>query len=93
MKQVKNLSINHFLPNLDTTQRDYNISHPINMNIGTNCQEHAHFHFSHNYQTLFSKSFELLKNKFQRRMSPNFEIDLWKKLYVSVGNVSFFEKM
>ena len=59
----------------------------------TICQEHAHFHFSHHYQTLFSKNFELLKNKFQKLMSPNFEIDLWKKLYIFVGNVSFFEKM
>ena len=59
----------------------------------TICQEHAHFHFSHTNQALFSKNFELLKNKFQRRITPNFEIDLWKKLYIFVGNVSFFEKM
>ena len=62
--------------------------------IETKCfQNHAHFEFSHPHQIVFSKNFELLKNKYQRLMSPNLEIDLWRQLYVSVGQTLFFNKM
>lgn len=58
-----------------------------------NFQTHSHFEFSHPHQIVFSKNFELLKNKYQRLMSPNLEINLWKQLYVSVGQTLFFSKM
>ena len=44
-------------------------------------------------QNVFSKNFELLKTQYQKTMSPNLEIDLWKFFYVSEGEASFFEKM
>ena len=56
-------------------------------------EEYAPFGFSHPHQIVFTKNLELLKSKYQRLMSPNLEWDLWKNLYISVGQASFFEKM
>ena len=74
---------------METEIMEFAKFHPFELN----CQEHTHFEFSHPHQIVFTKNFELLKNKYQRRMSPNLEIDLWKQLYISVGQTSFFEKM
>jgi len=49
--------------------------------------------FGNPHQVVFLKNFELLKIKYRKLMTPNFEIELLKMFYFSEGQAYFFEKM